>query len=160
MPDQRTISVDRPEEGDKLTQSQEQVSEAINTALVMLNSQLSTKFGEYASHRYTKEKEWIQAEQQYAGILDVEDDKKLRAVSSRATGGSPPVVNITRQKTNIATARMQDIQFPLGGNYNFIIEPTEVPELQRALEDDTPIEQPPEPCLLYTSDAADDLLQV
>jgi len=117
----------------------------IDTALMQLCSSLSVKFTDYASKRTAKEEEWVQAERQYSGSLDIEDDKKLRALGGSRAHSSPPIVNITRPKTNIAIARMQDIQFPLGGNYNFILEPTEVPELRKALKDDTPVEEEQEP---------------
>ena len=140
MPDKVDINLDRPAEDERLSRSEEKKSEEINTALHILHSALHRKFQEYASNRYVKEQEWIQAERQYSGLLDIEDDKKLRALNTSSRGGQPPVVNITRQKTNIATARMQDIQFPLGGDYNFSVEPTEVPELHKALSNNTPIE--------------------
>lgn len=119
----------------------------LDNALHELVSKLEVKFQEYAGHRSVKEQEWIEAERQYAGLLDVVDDKKLRALGSTTITSKPPVVNITRQKTNIATSRMQDIQFPLGGDYNFTLDPTEVPELKRMVTDDTPIQMEPQAAL-------------
>jgi len=145
MPDQIPVNVDKPAEDEKLSRSEEKIAEDRNTALHMLHSTLAVKFSEYASRRHSKEVEWIAAERQYSGLLDVEDDKLLRSIGTTPATARPPVVNITRQKTNIAVARMQDIQFPLGGDYNFIVEPTEVPELQEALGDTTEVAQPAPP---------------
>ena len=155
MPDQVNLVIDKPEEGAKLSRSEEKLASDIDSALSMLASTLDVKFSDYSSKRHTKEGEWIAAERQYSGLLDAEDDKKLKALGGPKKLGQPPVVNITRQKTNIATARMQDIQFPLGGNYNFIIEPTEVPELQAALQDNTPIEQPPQAIMAMSGNPMD-----
>jgi hypothetical protein len=144
MPEQTTINVDKPEEGEKLTKPEEKRTAEIDAALHTLHGALNGKFTEYSSKRYYKEQEWIKAERQYSGLIDLDDDKKSRAISTSSITSQPPVVNITRQKTNIAVARMQDIQFPLGNHYNFTVEPTDVPDLQRALEDETPLEQEPE----------------
>jgi len=35
----------------------------------------------------------------------------------------PITVNITRAKTNIAIARLKDVQFPTGGDFNFYVKP-------------------------------------
>lgn len=146
MPDNVNVNVDKPAEDEAQSKQKQKDAMAKDNALAMLDSALSTKFTEYASRRYFKEKEWIKAERQFSGLIDLDDDKKLRAVSTTSVVSQPPVVNITRQKTNIAIARMQDIQFPLNNHYNFVIEPTDVPELQAALNDNTPIEpEPPQP---------------
>jgi hypothetical protein len=112
MPDQININIDKPEEGDKLSKSEAKRASDIEHALSALASTLETKFQDYAGKREVKEKEWMAAERQYAGLLDEEDDKALRSLGGRTVTTTPPVVNITRQKTNIAIARMQDIQFP------------------------------------------------
>lgn len=104
-------------------------TEARNDAgLQTLLGGLNRKLSEYVSKRYEKEQEWIVAEQQYSGIVDILDDKKLAALSSGTTQAIP-IVNITRPKTNIAIARLQDIQLPLGGDFNFYVDATPVPEL-------------------------------
>ena len=145
MPDKVDIHVDKPAEDEKLTSSEQKQSGAIENALHLMCSDLTGKFTSYAGKRYYKEREWVEAERQYSGQPDVLDDKKQAALSSTSIIARAPVVNITRQKTNIAVARMQDIQFPLGGDYNFILEPPEIPQLQAALNDDTPIEEPEAP---------------
>lgn len=103
--------------------------ESQNAALTGLLGALNRKLHDYVGKRYEKEQEWLIAEQQYAGQVDILDDKKLSAMGSTALR-SLPIVNITRPKTNIASARLQDIQFPLGGDFNFTIAPTPVPELR------------------------------
>lgn len=100
-----------------------------NAALSSLLGSLNTKLSEYVSKRYEKEQEWLIAEQQYAGLADMLEDKPQAALSS-SFGRSLPIVNITRPKTNIAIARLQDVQFPLGGDFNFSVKPTPVPELK------------------------------
>ena len=105
-----------------------------NAALSSLLGNLNLKLSEYVSKRYEKEQEWLIAEKQYAGLSDILDDKPQQALSS-SFGKSIPIVNITRPKTNIATARLQDVQFPLGGDFNFSVRPTPYPELKEIAED-------------------------
>lgn len=108
----------------------------IDNMLVALGSQLSTKFHEYKSARYDKEREWERAIRQYDGEWDQEDLSKLEYAMSAKGASSPITVNITRPKTNVAIARMQDIQFPTGGDYNFFLKPAPLTPEQKAVQNE------------------------
>jgi hypothetical protein len=94
-------------------------------------SSLDRKFDLYAGARHDKETEWTIAIRQYQGQWDADDRSKVEKALESASASSLPTVNITRPKTNVAIARMQDIQFPLGGDFNFTLAPSPVP---RAIE--------------------------
>jgi hypothetical protein len=110
----------------------------IDNALNDLSGVLGTKLGQYVSKRYDKEQEWLIAEQLYRGEIKGLADKKLAAMRSDLSY-ELPTVNITRPKTNIAISRLQDIQFPLGGDMNFSVAATPVPELDELVKDQTPV---------------------
>jgi hypothetical protein len=95
--------------------------------LETMASTLDQKFHEYSSARENKEAEWTRAIRQYDGLWDEEDRDKIEKAFGHDTDSTPPPVNITRPKTNVAISRMQDSQFPVGGDYNFTMEPTPVP---------------------------------
>lgn len=88
-----------------------------------LGGDLEGKFSEFSKRRNLKEKEWLDAILQHEGrspgILKSKEDQ----IFNNSIGSVKPVINITRQKDNLAIARMRDIQFPLGGDYNFRIVP-------------------------------------
>jgi hypothetical protein len=126
----------RPDNDSKVSPSKKEHQN--NAALEMLASQLNHKLSEYVGKRYDKEREWQIAEELYNGSQMAIDDKKLAALRE-VRGGELPAVNITRPKTNIAIARLQDIQFPLGGDFNFSVGPTPVPELLELANSDEPL---------------------
>lgn len=98
--------------------------------LAALGNQLETKFRKYSGDREFKENEWTSAIRQYEGQWAVdESDKAQQSLWGKDSTNLPPPVNITRPKTNIAISRMQDSQFPVGGDFNFILEPSPLPEL-------------------------------
>ena len=129
MPENINLPLDKTTADPESTANDTKKQLDIETALGILSNTLSSKLTEYVGKRYDKEAEWIIAENQYSGQLDVIDDKKLAALRSTRVG-ELPTVNITRPKTNIAIARLQDVQFPLGGDFNFSIEATPMPELE------------------------------
>lgn len=102
---------------------------------IMLEKQgllLARKFHDYKSARYDKEREWETAIKQYEGEWDSDDLEKIeRVLSARGLKDQPITVNITRPKTNVAIARMKDIQFPTGGDYNFFLKPAPLTEEQQ-----------------------------
>lgn len=107
-----------------------EIKKGLTTKELMLESMgssLEKKFHEYSSARENKEAEWTRAIRQYDGLWDEEDRDKIEAAFRDNPDSTPPPVNITRPKTNIAIARVQDSQFPVGGDYNFVMEPTPVP---------------------------------
>lgn len=112
----------------------------IEAMLVAMGASLSRKFHGYKSARYDKEREWERAIKQYEGDWDSDDLEKIQHALSMSGGNSDPIaVNITRPKTNIAIARMKDIQFPTGGDFNFYLKPAPLTEEQRAaLQQDKP----------------------
>lgn len=114
------------------------------TALIsVLGHRLEGKFQTYKSARYDKEREWERAIHQYTGKWDRDDREKIeQALSARGDVLDPITVNITRPKTNIAIARMQDIQFPTGGDFNFLIRPAPLAqEIKEALQQEEPDEE-------------------
>lgn len=122
------LELDTKQEAAHTTATPSVKESTTNAALNELLGGLLTKLTDYVGKRYEKEQEWIIAEQQYSGLLDQIDDKKMKAMGMRGVA-SIPIVNITRPKTNIAIARLQDTQFPLGGDLNFSVNHTPVPEM-------------------------------
>lgn len=90
-----------------------------------LGQSLDRKFHDYKTARADKDAEWERAIKQYEGHWDAQDQDKIKEVlEGRGSSANDLIkVNITRPKTNIAIARMKDIQFPTGGDYNFYIRP-------------------------------------
>lgn len=106
----------------------------IEGMLSNLAHSLKGKFADYKSARYDKEREWESAIKQYEGEWDSDDLEKIQRALSHDTGTTQPIsVNITRSKTNIAIARMKDIQFPTGGDFNFFLRPAPLSPLQKAM---------------------------
>lgn len=108
--------------------------------LVALGHSLSKKFHAYKGARHDKEREWERAIKQYEGNWDTEDLQKIEsALNMNGSSTDPISVNITRPKTNIAIARLKDIQFPTGGDFNFFLRPAPLTEEQKqALTQDKP----------------------
>jgi hypothetical protein len=97
-------------------------------------SSLRNKFHDYLKSRYDKESEWESAIKQYEGEWEPADLEKIeRALSMEKSAISPISVNITRSKTNIAIAKMKDIQFPTGGDFNFFLKPAPLTPVQKAM---------------------------
>jgi hypothetical protein len=122
MPKQIDISSPEDQDTKKVLTAKELMLEA--TA-----SHLEQKFHEYSSARENKEGEWTRSIRQYDGLWDAEDKDKLEKAFGIDVDSTPPPVNITRPKTNIAISRMQDSQFPVGGDYNFTMEASPVPKM-------------------------------
>lgn len=93
------------------------------SALAQLGSLLESKFRDFSRRRGQKELEWVNALLQFAGKDYMYGKTKKELIFGDNGGNDKPVVNITRQKVNLAIARMRDIQFPLGGDHNFRIVP-------------------------------------
>lgn len=74
------------------------------------------------------ENRWIQDLRQYHGQYEPNELEKMREAKS-----SQIFVNITRNKTNAAEARLSDMLFPTDDK-NWGIRPTPVPELNKAIE--------------------------
>jgi hypothetical protein len=115
----------------------EKESEERRKLEIMLEKQghsLKRKFHDYKTARYDKEHEWERAIKQYEGEWDSDDlDKIEHVLSARGLKEQPITVNITRPKTNVAIARMKDIQFPTGGDFNFFLKPAPLtPEQKKA----------------------------
>ena len=138
MPQTIDLPLDSPKESEESKKAMTAEQGKIDSALSELSNKLCRKLDDYVAKRYDKEAEWLTAEQLYRGIIKGLDDKKLAALGM-ASSGELPTVNITRPKTNIAIARLQDIQFPLGGDLNFSVQPTPVPELEELVNDTSPV---------------------
>ena len=112
----------------------------VELLLERLGSRLETTYRSYQSARSDKDREWEKSIRQYEGKWDVDDLEKIqRALSIRGELTDPVTVNITRPKTNVAIARMKDIQFPTGGDFNFYIKPAPLTlEIKQALQQDQP----------------------
>jgi hypothetical protein len=93
-------------------------SAKIESSLINLASSLCRKFNTFASQRSDKEDEWLRAIRQYDGMWDDDDREKIEKVLQDSNATSAPNINITRPKTDTAIAKLEDIQFPVGGDYN------------------------------------------
>jgi hypothetical protein len=91
-------------------------------------SRLSKLCHEQVAKRSQIEQRWLEDLRQYHGEYSADEASRL----ARAKG-SEVYVNITRNKTNAAEARLQDMLFPTDDR-NFAIQPTPVPELDAMAE--------------------------
>ena len=112
----------------------------VNALVATLGATLETKYSTYKGARFDKEREWERAIKQYDGNWDDEDMEKIeRALRARGDNQDPITVNITRPKTNAAIARMKDVQFPTGGDFNFFLKPAPLTqEIKQALQQESP----------------------
>lgn len=134
------ISIDE-ELRQKLIEDLEAEKNRAEMALSELGGTLERKFREFSNRRHLKELEWINAILQHSGRPYSYSSTKKQFIFGDKDFESKPVVNITRQKVNLAIARMRDIQFPLGGDHNFRILPHHEVEVQLAQASQNPEEQ-------------------
>ena len=111
--------------GDELMspQSAEEHELEIAERLHVFASRLNKLAAEQVAKRNQIEQRWLDDIRQYHGEYASDEAAKL----ARARG-SEVFVNITRNKTNAAEARLQDMLFPTDDR-NFGIYPTPIPEL-------------------------------
>lgn len=125
--------------GDELMspQSAEEHELEIAERLHIFASRLNKLATEQVAKRNQIEQRWLDDIRQYHGEYASDEAAKL----ARAKG-SEVFVNITRNKTNAAEARLQDMLFPTDDR-NFGIYPTPVPELDymSKMEPQTPEQQ-------------------
>lgn len=109
-------------------------------ALMDLGAQLDAEFNKFRSNRSEKESEWISVLVQYN--RKTHHHKEKGKMPNRHHGHSAkPGINITRSRTTLAIERLQDIQFPLGGDYNFHIDANLDPEVEKQLNNNEPAPQ-------------------
>lgn len=125
----------------KLLEDLESEQNKAHAALAELGGILEKKFREFSNRRHLKELEWINAILQHSGRPYSYSTTKKEFIFGNKDFESKPVVNITRQKVNLAVARMRDIQFPLGGDHNFRILPHHEVETQLAIASEDPQQQ-------------------
>jgi len=115
---------------------------AFDEALSLYGTQLEGMFQDYASKRSTKEAEWIdailQCRKQRNDFFTKDEYEKGHHKSVRS-----PKINITTHKVNMAVARMVDIALPLGGDFNFKLDPCPDPDMEAVVTDESPMEQDP-----------------
>ena len=125
--------------GDELMSPQTAEEHELEVAerLHIFASRLNKLAAEQVAKRNQIEQRWLDDIRQYHGEYASDEAAKL----ARAKG-SEVFVNITRNKTNAAEARLQDMLFPTDDR-NFGIYPTPVPELDymSKMEPQTPEQQ-------------------
>ena len=97
--------------------------EQLAERLQVFASRLSRLANEQAAKRSDIEQRWLKDLRQYHGEYQPGEYERIKQA-----GGSQVFVNITRNKTNAAEARLQDMLFPTDDR-NWGIKPTPVPEL-------------------------------
>ena len=130
------------EEADQLKEKMKEESAELDVALSLLGSKLEEEFGEFSRKRYRKEMEWIDAIEQYRGSPSQEYSKEAYEQGVRKVSKDPKI-NLTAHKVNMAIARMIDLQLPLGGDFNFSIDPAPDPDLEQYIGDETPMQEDP-----------------
>lgn len=97
--------------------------EQLAERLQVFASRLSRLAHDQAALRSDIEQRWLKDLRQYHGEYQPGEYERIKQA-----GGSQVFVNITRNKTNAAEARLQDMLFPTDDR-NWGIKPTPVPEL-------------------------------
>lgn len=92
--------------------------------LSVFGTRLSRLSEEQAQKKAPIEERWLGDLRQYHGKYSRDEEEAMRSTSS-----STVFVNITRNKSNAAEARIGDMLFPTDDR-NWSIEPTPVPELE------------------------------
>nr|BDD48032.1 hypothetical protein 5 [Halomonadaceae bacterium] len=110
-----------PDSPDEQQDQQEQIAERLQ----LFGTRLSRLAYEQVQQRNALEQRWLEDLRQYHGEYDLATASNLEQAE-----GSKVFVNITRNKTNAAEARLQDMLFPTDDR-NWGIRPTPVPELER-----------------------------
>lgn len=105
------------------TPSQEERELEMAERLHVFASRLNKLASEQVAKRNQIEQRWLDDIRQYHGEYASDEQVKLKRAK-----GSEVFVNITRNKTNAAEARLQDMLFPTDDR-NFSIQATPVPEL-------------------------------
>lgn len=107
--------------------------ERLAEKLQVFGSRLQNLVAQRTSDRAEVEQRWLRDLRQYNGKYDPEEEERLKDAN-----GSRIFVNITRNKSNAAEARLSDMLFPTDDR-NWGIRPTPVPSLNKLAEDpDTP----------------------
>ena len=141
MDEESTMS---DEEKEELKDELKKESVEFNETLVKVGAQLENEFSEFARRRQKKEREWIEAILQYSH----RDDEYYHQKETYEQGSKPasvknPRINITAHKVDMAIARMLDIQLPMGGDFNFHLDPVKEPDLEEYIGDQTPTQGDP-----------------
>ena len=102
-------------------------------------TELYGKVAEQARRRQVIEQRWYEDTRQYYGFYDEETEKRLEDEK----GSSKLFVNLTRPKTRVMRARLNDILFP-NDEPNWDIQATPVPEIEElaARTQEVPPDQP------------------
>lgn len=98
-----------------------------------LGEGLKTRINDQIRLRTKIESRWYEDLRQYNGRYDAETEQELASDPTR----SKVFVNITRNKTNAAEARLTDMLLPTDDR-NWGLKPTPVPQLIDAIGDETP----------------------
>ena len=111
---------DIPEE-----ESDEEYQEKLAEKLQVFGSRLARQVTSEVGKRADIEERWLKDLRQYHGKYEPDEQTKLAA-----SEGSEVFVNITRNKTNAAEARLSDMLFPTDDK-NWGIKPTPIPTLSK-----------------------------
>jgi hypothetical protein len=103
--------------------------------LQQLGFRLQRLATERIRQRQPVEERWLEDLEQYLGQYDATTLSELNKDPAR----SKVFVNITRPKTNAAESRLAEMLFP-SDDRNWAIQPTPVPELQAAVQDETEVD--------------------
>ena len=115
--------VDAEEQLDSAPFEQDEQQEENQRIIDPLGSTLRAEFDEAARERTEYEQGWLMDLRQYKGIYEPEIEAKIPANKSRTN------IRLTRTKVKTMDARLSDMLFPAGGDRNWSIEPTPVPEI-------------------------------
>src|SRR5690554_3525795 len=102
--------------------------ERLSEKLQVFGSRLQSLVTQRVSERAEVEQRWLKDLRQYNGKYSPEEEQRLDNAN-----GSKIFVNITRNKSNAAEARLSDMLFPTDDR-NWGIRPTPVPELNAIAE--------------------------
>lgn len=121
--------------------------------LQAFGTRLSRLAEEQAQKRVPVEERWLKDLRQYHGKYTQEEIDRMRDSQTAEV-----FVNITRNKTNAAEARIQDMLFPTDDR-NWSIEPTPVPEIEAIRQSGYPEEAAAASQLIRQAEAAAELMQ-
>lgn len=115
---------------DEITRDDEdrEYESRLSEKLQVFGSRLQGMVAQRVADRAQVEQRWLRDLRQYNGKYDPEEEERLKKAD-----GSRIFVNITRNKSNAAEARLSDMLFPTDDR-NWGIRPTPVPELNSLAE--------------------------
>jgi len=128
-------AIETPGAGTPAPADPSEAEERLQAFITDSSAMLLSEFNEDKAERKNAiEDEWLHDLRQYKGIYEPEIERQIQPNRSKA------FIRITRTKVKSVDARVFDIMFPAGGDKNWAITPTPIPQVDPETERQAAIE--------------------